>query len=79
MEGEEGKLKRAAAYMAALAGTAGSASAQDKPPCGTRCTSSFNVRGFDSRSLLLRRIRPYRRPSFPHAFSGNPGVFGPPD
>ena len=42
MEGEEGKLKMAAAYMAALAGTAGSASAQDKPPCGSRRSSPFN-------------------------------------
>jgi hypothetical protein len=40
--------------MAALAGAAGSASAQDKPPCGARRPSSFNVRGFDSRSLLRR-------------------------
>ena len=30
--------------MAALAGTAGSASAQDKPPCGSRRSSPFNVR-----------------------------------
>ncbi len=39
--------------MVALAGTAGSASAQDNPPYGSRRTA-FQCQRFDSRALLRR-------------------------